>query len=90
MRSNILHSESDALEESDTAEKRFAARIRRCSDRLVTTGRAAGFWLAVGLPFLYVPLLLSGLEATRHAFLVLGLVLLNLVALVAGRSYGRD
>ena len=52
--------------------------------------RRLAFWTAVALPFLYVPLLLSGLEssADRTAFAVL--VGANVVALLVGHSHGRD
>ena len=48
---------------------------------------AVAFWCAVGLPVLYVPLLVTGLDAPRDLALFLGLLGLHLVALVAGRSY---
>lgn len=45
-----------------------------------------GFWLAIVLPFLYVPLLVSGISLITFA----GLVVLNLVALLAGHTHKRD
>ena len=52
--------------------------------------RRLAFWMAVALPFLYVPLLLSGLEssAVRTAFAVL--VGANVVALLVGHSHGGE
>ncbi|MFB6073732.1 MAG: hypothetical protein ABEJ89_01825 [Haloarculaceae archaeon] len=52
--------------------------------------RAVAFWLAIALPFLYVPLLVTGLsDATLiGAFLVL--LAANVVALLAGHSYLRE
>ncbi|MEF8774919.1 MAG: hypothetical protein V5A43_00250 [Haloarculaceae archaeon] len=49
--------------------------------------RRLGFWAAVGLPFLHIPLLATGLESSTalQAFLVL--VVLNVVALVVGRPH---
>jgi hypothetical protein len=49
--------------------------------------RAVGFWAAIALPFLYVPLLLFGLEKQTHAIAFLGLLALNLIALLVGRSH---
>jgi len=50
----------------------------------------AAFWAAIALPFLYLPLLASGLDstATQTAFLVL--VALNVVTLLLGHSYPGD
>jgi hypothetical protein len=50
--------------------------------------RFVGFWAAVALPFLYLPLLLSGLEGQET--LVFGLLLAaNAVALVVGHGHRR-
>lgn len=55
--------------------------------RLVTAPlRFVSFWAAVALPFLYLPLLVSGLDGQET--LVFGLLLtLNALALVAGHSH---
>ena len=45
------------------------------------------FWLAIALPFLYVPLLVTGL-VTHYMEAFLLLILLNLVALIIGHQYG--
>lgn len=50
--------------------------------------RFIGFWAAVALPFLYVPLLFAGLTGGR-GIVFLTLVVLNIVALVAGHSHRR-
>lgn len=50
--------------------------------------RFVGFWAAVALPFLYVPLLLDGLEGQQT--LVFGALLAaNALALVVGHGYRR-
>ncbi|MFB6078777.1 MAG: hypothetical protein ABEJ80_07355 [Halarchaeum sp.] len=48
---------------------------------------ALGFWSAVVLPFLYVPLVLSGLESANTWIAFVALVLLHVVSLVVGRGY---
>ena len=53
---------------------------------LTTPLEIAGFWLAIALPFLYVPLLMSGITLATF----FGLVVVNLVALVAGHTHNRD
>lgn len=48
------------------------------------------FWAAIALPFLHLPLLVTGLETTGMAIAFLLLLGLNVVALVLGHSYNRD
>lgn len=51
------------------------------------TIETVAFWTAVALPFLYVPLFLSGLDTTSEALSFLGLLLLNVIALVVGHPH---
>lgn len=57
---------------------------------LAASIRATAFWVAVVLPFLYVPLLLTGLEggSTTTAFALL--LLANVLALLLGHSHLTD
>jgi len=57
---------------------------------LVAPIRGVAFWTAIALPFLYLPLLATGLQssAVRTAFGVL--VLTNVVTLLVGHSYASD
>lgn len=49
----------------------------------------AAFWLAVALPFLYLPLLYGGVQGEQAA--VFGsLLALNAAALVVGHGHSRD
>lgn len=50
--------------------------------------RFVGFWAAVSMPFLYVPLLLEGLTPGETSIFV-GLLLLHVIALLAGHGYKR-
>lgn len=50
--------------------------------------RFVGFWAAVALPFLYVPLLFDGIDGGR-AVVFLGLLVANVVSLVIGHDYRR-
>ncbi|WP_229110700.1 hypothetical protein [Halapricum desulfuricans] len=55
---------------------------------IVPTVRFVGFWTAVVLPFVYLPLLFTGLDgATMDAFLVL--LVVHVLSLLLGREYGR-
>jgi len=49
--------------------------------------RTVGFWAAVALPALHVPLLLAGLDTTGEAVAFAGLVALNCLALWLGHGY---
>ena len=51
---------------------------------------AVGFWAAVALPFLYVPLLATGIEEQSSQLAALVLIGLHVGALVVGRHYKAD
>lgn len=87
MTSPSIGSDSSSFDESETARDRFVDVFSAARRMLFLQLRAVGFWTAVALPFLYVPLLLFGLEEQSHAVAFLGLLVLNLVALLVGRSY---
>lgn len=50
---------------------------------------AIAFWTAVALPFLYIPLLIYGLETSGQVLAFLGLITLNVIAFVLGHGYKR-
>lgn len=45
------------------------------------------FWSAIGLPFISVPLLVSGLGTTGETMAFLGLLLVNVLALIVGKGH---
>ena len=49
-----------------------------------------GFWSAVVLPFLYVPLVVNGPNTTGEQTALAGLVLLHIVALLLGHRHRSD
>ncbi|WP_121823356.1 hypothetical protein [Halostella salina] len=57
---------------------------------LTTPFQMAGFWMAVVLPFLHVPLLATGLSTPSETMTFLALLALNLVGLVVGHTYNRN
>jgi hypothetical protein len=62
--------------------------LRTGASLVATPVRFVGFWAAIALPFLYLPLLFVGLEGSvARAFLAL--VGLHTVALMAGHNYGQ-
>lgn len=52
--------------------------------------RAASFWSAVALPFVYVPLIARGLESPTVQSTVAVLLVLHVVALVLGRHHNAE
>lgn len=65
----------------------FDESLPELDESVVSAIRGIAFWTAIALPFLYLPLLSTGLNsgATRTAFAVL--VVCNAVALLVGHSY---
>lgn len=75
-----LHSDRTALHSPD---ERLAGLV----DGVLECVRAVGFWSAVALPFLYLPLLVSGVETADGVVAVTVLIALNVVAVVIGRGH---
>jgi hypothetical protein len=82
-----IHNESTSAraetEQSTDHQSRFA---------VLTVARpfeAAAFWSAIALPFLYVPLLISGLGSSAQFTAFLALLALHVVAIVGGHRYNR-
>ncbi|WP_135830063.1 hypothetical protein [Halorussus halobius] len=70
---------------------RLAVLYDRYREHALTTPiEAAGFWAAIALPFLYVPLLLTGISSQAELLTFLGLLALNVAALLAGHDHNRD
>ena len=51
---------------------------------------AVGFWSAIALPFLYVPLLATGITDTSSQLAALVLIGLHVAALVVGHKHRAD
>lgn len=64
-----------------------ASRPASSVPALLRPVEAVGFWSAIGLPFLYLPLLLSGPASTPEWLTAVGLIALHAVALYVGRSH---
>lgn len=64
----------------------FALSVRR-DNRLTAAIQAACFWLAIALPFLYVPLLVAGVETRPEGLALLVLLALNALSLLVGHSH---
>lgn len=62
--------------------------VRKLSSLVAQPLRFVAFWAAVGLPFLYLPLLYGGLSGDR-LFVFAGLIVANVVALRLGHDHRR-
>jgi|JXWS01.1.fsa_nt_gb formate-dependent nitrite reductase membrane component NrfD len=68
----------------------FDESLPEFDESLAPAVRGIAFWTAIALPFLYLPLLITGLNsgATRIAFVVL--VVFNAVTLLIGHAHRGD
>jgi hypothetical protein len=62
---------------------------RTVAEHLHPLLQATAFWSAVAMPFLYVPLLVGGLTS-GEAVTFVGLLLVNVAALVLGHGHRTD
>ena len=68
----------------------FDESIPEFNEPFLSAVRGFAFWTAIALPFLYLPLLITGLNtgATRIAFVAL--VVCNVVTLFIGHAHRGD
>lgn len=79
--------QNDRASNFELSVSRSAAQT--AARKLFTPVQCLSFWIAVALPFGYLPLLYRGnLSPTAELFGVL--LALNLVAVVVGHGYNRD
>lgn len=82
------------MSSSSTNELRSALNQARTAVRpgetVLSPVRVLGFWIAVALPFLYLPLLVTGLDDAATTVAFLALLGANALALYVGRSHNRD
>jgi len=84
----ILSAHENDTMASPLSDSRVLPQSRHVSESLRKPVRLMGFWSAVALPFLHIPLLLTGLDGTAEVGAFLALFALNVVALVLGHGYG--
>ena len=63
------------------------AAQRRLWTRATAVVTALAFWLAIPLPFLYIPVLVQGVDGRAEVLALLVLIGLHVVALGLGRPY---
>lgn len=67
-----------------------AEQVEAVGQSIANQVRGVAFWTAVTLPFLYVPLLATGLETSNQVTAFLALLLCNALALLVGHSHLQD
>lgn len=81
------HDSHTAASESTDSQAGDRSVLERVSPTLAPSIRRIGFWTAIVLPFLYVPLLAIGLSTASETATFLGLLTVNLVALYVGHAH---
>jgi len=77
--------------ETTGGRTRLAALYDRYQEHALTTPiEVVGFWSAIALPFLYVPLLFAGISSQAELLTFVGLLALNVAALLAGHDHNRE
>ncbi len=79
----------DGDESADSTSQTDSLELEDISPSLATPIRRTGFWMAIVLPFLYVPLLARGLSTSTDTIVFLTLLGLNLLALYVGHAHRR-
>lgn len=80
---------SSAREDASDDHDADSRTLERLVPAFARSLRVASFWTAIVLPFLYVPLLVTGLSEANETIAFLGLLGLNLLALYVGHPYRR-
>ncbi|GAB3017467.1 hypothetical protein [Natronobiforma cellulositropha] len=52
-----------------------------------STVTTVGFWVATLLPFVYLPVFVTGIDTATRGLLFVGFVVVSVVALVVGHEY---
>jgi hypothetical protein len=87
---NSITSPADAGE-ATAGRTKLATMYDRYQEHTLTTPlEVVGFWSAIALPFLYVPLLLAGISTQGELLTFIGLLALNVAALLAGHGHKSD
>ncbi len=76
-------------ESSTPSAGEYATHLRRLGRTVKPSAQFLSFWLAIGLPFVYLPLLANGLGDPTVALTFVTLLFVNVLALYAGHGYNR-
>lgn len=95
-KSTLRNENASAVSPADAGEatggrERFAALLEDFQEHALTTPlEVVSFWVAVVLPFLYVPLLLSGISLQGELLTFVGLLAINVAAFLVGHGHKRN
>ncbi|MGM0389845.1 MAG: hypothetical protein ACQEP0_15350 [Natrinema limicola] len=81
--------ETTVPRESATGQDSADGTLEKVVPSLAGPIRTTGFWGAIVLPILYLPVFITGLSTSFGASLFLGLVVLHLLALYVGHAHRR-
>lgn len=70
-----------------STDGRFHRLLAGVRHHVLAPLRVVGFWSAVALPFLYVPLVATGLGSTAEVTVFLALLAANVLAVVLGHAH---
>lgn len=87
MANSTAHESASLPAETGGEAADASAPARRLGPTLLKPVEAAAFWAGIGLPFLYLPLVVSGPGTDAGWGVALGLVALHAVTLYVGRSH---
>lgn len=77
--------------EATAGRTKLAVMYDRYREHALTTPlEVVSFWAAVGLPFLYLPLLFAGISSQAELVTFLALLASHLAALLAGHGHKRN
>ncbi|ELY42102.1 hypothetical protein [Natronorubrum sulfidifaciens] len=76
-----------AARESAVEQDSVDGTLEKVAPALAGPIRTTGFWGAIILPILYIPVLITGLSTSFEASVFLGLLVLNLAALYVGHAH---
>ncbi|ELY67743.1 hypothetical protein [Natrinema versiforme] len=77
---------TDSSSSSDRRDDEHGV-LERAAPAIATPIRAAGFWTAIAMPILYLPLLARGLSSSLEGGVFLALIVGNLLALYVGHAH---
>ena len=72
------------------ADRTPPSDVQSRNHRLLEPVQGVAFWAAIALPFVQVPLLLSGLGESTTVVAFLALLAVNVLALYVGHTYGQE
>ena len=78
---------SNSAEDGETTGEALQSFIRQLITSPPKAIQLTAFWIAVMLPFLYLPLLVTGVETPGERGALVSMLALNLVVLYVGHGY---